>query len=186
MVHLDLRRKEEPKPAVKKMDFEAPAGKGVGKGKDDSGGSPKKDEQCRFFLTDGGCKKGRLCSWRHTLVDQRRCWTCGAKEHMANVRPRPDGRTEAYSKKEVKGYGNGKEAKGVSKIQKKEEVKKDEAGSAMDTGSHYLPELPIEKCLEALPSSGWISKAYAELEGALGERVTLLKMKRRLLEKMIL
>ena len=130
VVHLDLRRKEEPKPAVKKMDFEAPAGKGVGKGKDDSGGSPKKDEQCRFFLTDGGCKKGRLCSWRHTLDDQRRCWTCGAKEHMANVCPRPDGRTEDYSKKEAKGYGKGKEAKGVSKIQKKEEAKGD--GSAMD------------------------------------------------------
>ena len=51
---------------------------------------------------------------------------------MANVCRRPDGRAEDYSKKEVKGYGKGKETKGVSKIQKKEEAKGDEAGSAMD------------------------------------------------------
>eukprot|EP00434_Breviolum_minutum_P018297 symbB.v1.2.016141.t1/scaffold1167.1/size134246/1 len=51
---------------------------------------------------------------------------------MANVCRCPDGRAEDYSKKEVKGYGKGKETKGVSKIQKKEETKGDEAGSAMD------------------------------------------------------
>ena len=42
---------------------------------------------------------------------------------MANVRPRPDGRTEDYSKKEVKGYGKGKEAKVFRRFRRRKKLK---------------------------------------------------------------
>ena len=87
VVHLDLKKKDEP-----------------GKGREENS-SPKKDDACRFFLTEGGCQKGKMCAWRQTLVDQRRCWTCGAKEHLANVCPRQDGKAEDPLKKDAKGYG---------------------------------------------------------------------------------
>ena len=137
VVHLDLKKKDEPKTTLKRMDMDYPGGKGPGKNS-----SPKKDDACRFFLPEGGCKKGKLCTWRQTLDDQRRCWTCGAKEHLANVCPRQDGKAEDPLKKDAKGYGKGKEEKGVSKIQKKEEGRVDEAGGA--TEGEKLPEVGSE------------------------------------------
>ena len=44
-----------------------------------------KNKPCRFFLTDAGCKRGRGCQFGHVPDGERRCWACGAKDHMANT-----------------------------------------------------------------------------------------------------
>ena len=125
VAHLDLRpKKEEGRPAVKRMEAEGSV-KGGGKGKEDS--PSKREELCRFFLTDGGCKKGKGCGWKHQLDDQRRCWSCGAKDHYSNACPRSE-KTEGELKKDFKGGSKGKDGKGMSRMQKKEE-EGSEAGS---------------------------------------------------------
>ena len=43
-----------------------------------------KKKPCRFFLTETGCKRGRACQFGHVPDGERRCWACGAKDHMAN------------------------------------------------------------------------------------------------------
>ena len=46
---------------------------------------PSKEKgKCRFFLTDTGCRRGKTCGFSHDLKDdRRRCWNCGAVDHMA-------------------------------------------------------------------------------------------------------
>ena len=46
-----------------------------------------KRKPCRFFLTDAGCRRGRSCPFGHQLDGDKRCWTCGAKDHMATTCP---------------------------------------------------------------------------------------------------
>lgn len=46
-------------------------------------------QKCKFFLTDSGCRRGKTCKWSHDQRDDRkRCWTCGAVDHMAPTCPR--------------------------------------------------------------------------------------------------
>ena len=47
-----------------------------------------KKKPCRFFLTDSGCRRGKRCQFGHVLDGERRCWTCGAKDHLAPNCPR--------------------------------------------------------------------------------------------------
>eukprot|EP00434_Breviolum_minutum_P003898 symbB.v1.2.003425.t1/scaffold183.1/size281544/9 len=133
IVYLDLKpvKKEEPKPIAKRFEAEAgQKGKGYGKGKEEGTAPFKKDELCRFFLTDTGCKKGKSCGWVHQLDDQRRCWSCGAKDHFSNVCPR--GEEGASRGGFEKGGGKGKDSsKGISRMTKKEEAR----GSEETAGS---------------------------------------------------
>ena len=85
-----VRRKEvspEVQPKVKKLEE---ASKGGGKGKkgrlEDEGGTKKMP--CKYFLTEHGCRKGKECSFGHVLDGERRCWSCGAKDHFASQCPR--------------------------------------------------------------------------------------------------
>ena len=39
-------------------------------------------------MIDRGCSKGKECSFGHVLDGERRCWSCGAKDHFASQRPR--------------------------------------------------------------------------------------------------
>ena len=34
---------------------------------------------CPFFLTEGGCRRGKDCQWLYEKDDKRRCWTCGGE-----------------------------------------------------------------------------------------------------------
>ena len=49
-------------------------------------GSAKKEvNNCRYFISENGCRAGRSCKWPHDwegVTDKAaRCWTCGAKTH---------------------------------------------------------------------------------------------------------
>ena len=67
---------------------------------------------CRFFLTDGGCKKGADCTYKHEFDGDKRgrCWNCGGTSHTRKdcpmkVRKPPDGDGGAknFSENDVKG-----------------------------------------------------------------------------------
>ena len=123
IVYLDFKpvKKEEPKPLAKRFEAEAnQKGKGYGKGKEDGASPFKKDELCRFFLTDTGCKKGKSCGWVHHLDDQRRCWSCGART-ISRTCVLEEGASRGGFEK---GGGKGKDSsKGISKMTKKEEAR---------------------------------------------------------------
>lgn len=55
-------------------------------------------KRCRFFLTEGGCRRGKECQWLHEKDDKRRCWTCGAEDHFATTCGRPKGKEQTPKK----------------------------------------------------------------------------------------
>eukprot|EP00435_Cladocopium_sp_Y103_P022305 s3339_g5.t1 len=121
MAHQDRRKKEEKvgpsEVKVKKIE----EGKGEGKGT-----RPEKTSPCRFFLTDDGCRRGKECSWQHTLDDRKRCWTCGSIQHFSPSCPRSKAGSPETS-------GQGGDGKGwpkpTTKAAKKEDSpKKEDAG----------------------------------------------------------
>ena len=89
MGHQAKRREvqSEPQLKVKKLEenHKAEDFKAGFKAKED--GEMKK-KPCRFFLTDSGCRRGKRCQFGHVLDGERRCWTCGAKDHLAPNCPR--------------------------------------------------------------------------------------------------
>ena len=42
----------------------------------------KKQQPCRFFLSQTGCKKGSACGFPHESDGKMRCWQCGSLEHV--------------------------------------------------------------------------------------------------------
>eukprot|EP00435_Cladocopium_sp_Y103_P026293 s3759_g6.t1 len=69
---------------------------------EEGGGSPKKEEsreekgKCKFYLSEQGCRRGKMCSWSHDQKDERRrCYVCGSPEHMASSCTRPKGPNDA-------------------------------------------------------------------------------------------
>lgn len=118
IAHQDKKRREReekpPEAKVKKMEET----KGEGNGQ-----RSEQDRTCRFFLTEGGCKKGKQCSWSHVLDDQRRCWTCGSTRHLAPDCDRPRGASQ-----EKGGQKGGRKAGFTTnaKTVKREEMKREE------------------------------------------------------------
>ena len=92
--------------------FEKDGGETKGSGKKGEG-KERSGQPCRFFNTEGGCKKGRECSWVHQVEgDTRRCWNCGGVDHYANQCTRP----KEGKEREV-GKGKGKtEGKSIQKV----------------------------------------------------------------------
>ena len=97
--------------ATKLKSMEVEAGeKGKGKGRD----RPEEEKsKCRFFLTDSGCRKGKECKFSHDLKDdRRRCYTCGAVDHLSPACPR---KSSQDSPKKAKGLQvEGEKEKNVS------------------------------------------------------------------------
>ena len=155
VAHQDKKKKEAlPSADPKIKRFEE---KGSGKGGDWkreekggwSGGSPEKSSvpNCKFFLTEQGCKKGKSCAFQHTLDDQKRCWNCGSSLHFS---PKCDRPREGDSKG---AKGEGKAAKVVKKdeVVRKEDGEKKEAEGSTEVMKGLLEE--ANKMLKAMSSS---------------------------------
>ena len=97
------RRKEggasEGGPKVRKMEEQGKTEEGSrGRGKPREEVEAKKSP-CRFFLTEQGCRRGKQCPYGHVLDNEKRCWTCGSKEHFAGSCPRgEEGKTAKVAK----------------------------------------------------------------------------------------
>ena len=94
----------KPDPKIKAMDGDKADDGQASKGRDR--GDKGKKGDCRFFLTDTGCRRGRECPWSHDQKDgKKRCYACGSLDHMSNVCTRPK------ANKEKDGTPKGKVAK---------------------------------------------------------------------------
>ena len=83
--------KNEGPPKIKNLEYEK-EDKGKGKGRERP--EEEKPRRCKFYLTDSGCRRGKSCTWAHDAKDEkRRCYNCGAVDHMSPscTRPRADG-----------------------------------------------------------------------------------------------
>lgn len=147
IAHTEARPKVEAKPAARKFE--------------ESGDRParpdqKKEEVCRFFNTDSGCKKGKLCRWLHVPDDQRRCWNCGAKDHYSTSCPRKEGGERTFEGAkgggDRKGGDGGKGGPRVAKATKKEdEVVGGGAEGTTATSSSPVPkEEPKEETMKEM------------------------------------
>ena len=82
-------------------------GKGHERGQEEGQGKPR----CKFYMSDGGCKKGKLCGFLHDFKDEKkRCWTCGAVDHFSPNCSRPKGSTDGSPTRAraLKAEGEGK------------------------------------------------------------------------------
>ena len=61
--------------------------------------TPRRSSGARFFLTDQGCRKGKDCKFDHSMRDEKkRCFGCGAVDHISPNCPRNAKRDGAKAK----------------------------------------------------------------------------------------
>ena len=99
-------------------------GKGQGKsgGKEDSGSGATK--VCKYFTSEGGCKKGKQCSYAHewgSVNKYGRCWNCGSSQHRREDCPVRDSPQKPQVKKGKAASGD-KKAEEVPVVEKVEET----------------------------------------------------------------
>ena len=134
IAHLDPKAKPDPKPMAKR--FEENPGRPQNQyQKPEPKTDPKKEEICKFFTSDQGCRKGKSCKWMHVMDDQKRCWTCGSKDHFSTTCPRKEGgdrnREGERNSPDRKGGDGGKGAMRTARALRKED---ETAGSNHEEG----------------------------------------------------
>lgn len=119
IAHLDPNKSRgETRPVVKKVEE---GGERMNRGAKVRS-ETKREEVCRYFTTEAGCRKGRACRWSHVMDDQRRCWCCGAKDHFASSCPRKDAeKSQERGSPDRKGGDGGKGGPRAAKVVRKDE-----------------------------------------------------------------
>ena len=135
-------------PKLKSLEAEK-QDKGKGKGQEEGQGKPR----CKFYMSDGGCKKGKLCGFSHDFKDEKkRCWTCGAVDHFSPNCSRPKGSTDGSPTRArvLKTEGEGKGG-----------VQKDVESSSVAGSEASIKELMEEasKMLKSLTSANTTSSS---------------------------
>lgn len=125
IAHAEGGRKIQPKEALKPAEVRMKRFEKEGEEK--TWKKDQREQPCRFFNTDAGCRKGKECKWLHQVEEgKRRCWTCGAVDHFSQACPR----AKEKGADNKKGGGKG-EAKGVQRM---------EAESPPRTGGGEIPQ----------------------------------------------
>eukprot|EP00435_Cladocopium_sp_Y103_P040850 s2478_g11.t1 len=78
--------------------------------------------QCKFFLTEGGCKKGSECGFKHEWLGTDkygRCWNCGGSNHSRRDCPVKTKRSPEKALKAVSGDRKEVVAKGGEEMKPK-------------------------------------------------------------------
>ena len=124
-------------------------GKGQERGQEEGQGRPR----CKFYMSDGGCKKGKLCGFSHDFKDEKkRRWTCGAVDHFSPNCSRPKGSTDGSPTRArvLKTEGEGKGG-----------VQKDVESSSVAGSEASIKELMEEasKMLKSLTSANTTSSS---------------------------
>ena len=187
VAHQDKRKKDDKavilEPKVKRMEDNKGDGKGGGREKSE-GASP-----CRFFLSDGGCKKGKACTWPHVLDDQKRCWTCGSTQHFSPSCDRPKEMSREGAGSMVEKGGKSNEGKGtkpwMKQASKRDEVAGDERKeetssetSSSETVKGLLEE--ANRMLKAISGSAGMESS----ETTKGDKLAAMQMQLDELRKM--
>lgn len=146
--------------AIRAKKFEEETLKGYGgKGKDREGDrsgdrTEKGTFKCRYYLSEGGCKKGKECQWSHDQKDERRrCWNCGGSDHMALTCTRPKKPQEASPPKSK-----------VMKPEDQENAAEEEEGQKAESMKELLEE--ANKMLRSLSSSGNLQSGPPSVVGS--------------------
>ena len=168
-------------PKLKAMEVEKPE-KGKGKGQErsaeDGGGKPR----CRFFFSDGGCKKGKLCGFSHEgRDDKRRCWVCGSVDHFAPACTRPKGSSENSPpkaralKSEAEQGGNQKESDAPTAPSSESAIK-----DLMEEANKMLKSLTASSSSQATTvssSASSVEESKQETMDRLQKQLNALRMK---------
>ncbi|CAL1136815.1 unnamed protein product [Cladocopium goreaui] len=91
---------------------------------------------CRFYLTDSGCRRGRGCPFGHQLDGERRCWTCGGKDHMATACP-----TTEESKPKAAKFGSKTPEKDVKSATTSPEKSEEQSEATGNGGEETMKSL---------------------------------------------
>eukprot|EP00438_Fugacium_kawagutii_P029730 Skav214785 [mRNA] locus=scaffold1820:35141:42466:+ [translate_table: standard] len=159
-------------PKIRAMD--ADPAKGKGKGKDGGQEDEERPKRCKFFWTEAGCRKGKSCTWSHEGKDDvRRCYVCGATDHLAPACTRP--RSVSPTKE-----GGRQRQKGLRREEDPRRSPKSEADSSntSEAGGSPMKELLEEasKMLRSLESApGGTSSSSSEAAKEEDEKGDIMK-----------
>ena len=86
--------------------------------------SPKMSKgDCKFFLTDEGCRRGSQCRWKHAVPEgEKRCYECGSISHFKGDCPVRKGTTSTQSSTTSSPTTGGVAVKKESVVSSKREV----------------------------------------------------------------
>ena len=146
----------DPNVKVKAIDGggKQPDGKGQGKGsgKDETGGSQSK--VCRYFTSDGGCKKGKACSFLHewgSVNKYGRCWNCGSSQHRREDCTVKDGPSKTQAKKQ--------RTSGASEKKEDQAAKTEEATGSSSTKEGVSTSAPENSGTQDANVAGLLAEA---------------------------
>ena len=182
-------KKEVELPKLKNMEAEA-GEKGKGKGKDREKNDEEKSKQkCRYYLTEGGCRKGRECTWSHEQRDElRRCYVCGSSQHLAPSCTRPKSSSTSPEKSAPKAKQLKTEEEKVGGKKESEEAAASTQDSAMkdliDEASKVLKSIsgaPSSSASSASSGSAKDSEGKEDLMERLQQQLNSLRQKQKVL-----
>ena len=150
-------------------------GKSVVKEEPGSSGKP-----CKFFVSDGGCKKGKQCGFQHvwgTVNKYGRCWNCGSNQHRREACPVAEIQQKESSSKESA------TSKPAIRKQKNQPAAKKVDGGASQSKEEDAPAQDGKPKAEAVPSSPQQavipeSSSQDHVAGLLAEATHLLRLMR--------
>ena len=94
---------------------------------------------CKYFRTDGGCRRGAACRWQHQAEPgEKRCYVCGATNHYAKDCTRKETKKAGASGGDG-GKGDGKRPDPERKIQKVKDVGGASSSAPSETSSSVFP-----------------------------------------------
>ena len=182
-------KKEVEFPKLKNMEAEA-GEKGKGKGRDREKNDEEKSKQkCRCYLTEGGCRKGRECTWSHEQRDElRRCYVCGSSQHLAPSCTRPKSSSTSPEKSAPKAKQLKTEEEKVGGKKESEEAAASTQDSAMkdliDEASKVLKSIsgaPSSSASSASSGSAKDSEGKEDLMERLQQQLNSLRQKQKVL-----
>ena len=182
-------KKEVELPKLKNMEAEA-GEKGKGKGRDREKNDEEKSKQkCRYYLTEGGCRKGRECTWSHEQRDElRRCYVCGSSQHLAPSCTRPKSSSTSPEKSAPKAKQLKTEEEKVGGKKESEEAAASTQDSAMkdliDEASKVLKSIsgaPSSSASSASSGSAKDSEGKEDLMERLQQQLNSLRQKQKVL-----
>ena len=89
----------------------------------ESGLKDRAQRPCKFFLTEGGCKRGRACTWQHVSDGSKRCYNCGSTKHFAQDCPYSGQKAKVLEGQETR------RTEGEGSIPRQEAPSPDESGT---------------------------------------------------------